>query len=297
MTNKASIDIETWVASVDQPSLSEMRKAMHVILLAIASSAHLRQQMCMKGGILLDIRYHTGRFTEDIDFSTSQQYKDFNEVQFIKEFNERLSAVASEIYPGLICKIQSHEVKPKKHGSHYQTLTLKIAYAYSGTNAHKKLNRGMCPNVVEIDYSFNEQTRVVDKLIIDGDQELLAYSLTDQVAEKYRALIQQPSYRRNRQRRQDAYDLYKIIEMGLISTEANKREILASLIQSCASRDISVTREMLLLEPEIRTQSEAQYKTLIDEIDEPLPEFDVVFDAVAAYFQSLPWQKTSIKTV
>lgn len=290
MTDNNSIDVETWVVSAGQPSLTEMRKAMHVILLAIATSAHLKQQMRMKGGVLLDIRYHTGRFTEDIDFSTFQKYKDFDEVQFIKEFNERLATVASEKYPGLVCIIQSHEVRPKSTDSSYQTLKLKIAYAYTGTNSYKKLNSGICPNVVEIDYSFNEKTGTVDKLIVDGNQELLAYSLVDQVAEKYRALIQQPLYRRNRQRRQDAYDIYKIIEMGLIATKEDKHDILVSLIQSCTSRGITVTREMIL-EPAIRTQSVAQYKTLTSEISEPLPEFDSLFGVVTTYFQSLPWPK------
>lgn len=64
-------------------------------------------------------------------------------------------------------------------------------------------------NIVMIDLSFNEKTCVTSAIVMD-DYEISAYSLYDQIAEKYRAMIQQTAGRRDRVRRQEVYDIYSI---------------------------------------------------------------------------------------
>lgn len=60
-----SRNIDHWVASADNENERTFREAVHTILYAIASSTNLQPQMIMKGGILMAIRYETGRFTTD----------------------------------------------------------------------------------------------------------------------------------------------------------------------------------------------------------------------------------------
>jgi predicted nucleotidyltransferase component of viral defense system len=86
------INLEEWVESESDPSRKTLREAMHIVLLAIATSRTLSYSMVMKGGVLLAIRYESTRFTKDIDFSTAVKYEDFNKEDFLAELSERLQS-------------------------------------------------------------------------------------------------------------------------------------------------------------------------------------------------------------
>ena len=75
--------ITNWIASASDRE-RPFRKAVHIILHAIASAQPLQHEMVMKGGILLGIAYDTGRFTKDIDFSTKRKYQKFDKVVFLE---------------------------------------------------------------------------------------------------------------------------------------------------------------------------------------------------------------------
>src|SRR5690606_24880128 len=72
----------------------------------------------------------------------------------------------------------------------------------------KRLDGGKAVNIVNIDYSFNEQSFHKEIIKIDG-AEFEAYSIIELVAEKIRAILQQKT--RNRNREQDIYDLHFIL--------------------------------------------------------------------------------------
>ena len=68
------VDIERWVA--DAPTHQRgFREAVHIILDSIGHSRNLQARMVMKGGLRLAIRYDSSRFTRDLDFSTTEQYR------------------------------------------------------------------------------------------------------------------------------------------------------------------------------------------------------------------------------
>jgi hypothetical protein len=84
----------------------------------------------MKGGVLLAIRYKTGRHTRDIDFSTNLHYRDFqkNEETFVQDLNDEIKQSAETMPYNIACEVQSFKVEPKVDGN-FQTLKLTIGYA------------------------------------------------------------------------------------------------------------------------------------------------------------------------
>ena len=113
---------------------------------------------------------------------------------------------------------------------------------------------------------------------------LLAYALTDLIAEKLRALMRQE--KRNRYRRQDIYDLRFLLESGI--TEAQKKSVLKNLLSKAQARGIEPDRDSFD-DPELRRRAEKEYATLTDEIQGDLPNFDESFELVESFDHSLPW--------
>ena len=64
---------------------------------------------------------------------------------------------------------------------------------------------------MRVECSFNEVINNIEVLEISPGRALNAYTLSDVIAEKFRALIQQPI--RNRYRRQDVYDIYMLLQV------------------------------------------------------------------------------------
>lgn len=279
-------NIEEWVNLETNPFRRELREAVHTVLHAIVKSHQLKSQMIMKGGILLAIRYRSSRFTKDIDFSTEEKYSDFDDEGFIDEFREKLTFAVEDLEYGLDCRIQRWEVRPKEKEKSFQTMALKIGYAPKGSRKHKALMNNKCPDVVEVDYSFNEITQEKEILKIFDEGSLEAYSFTDLIAEKFRAILQQEV--RNRFRRQDPYDLYFLLNKYSIDKE-KKQKILKSLIIKSNSRNLEVNK-LSISEEKIKQRSEKTYSQLADEIEEPLLPFEEVYSFVQKFYKSLPWE-------
>src|ERR1035437_1005340 len=134
-------NVKEWVASAGDSREKGFRSVVHIILNAIASHHEFQPEMVMKGGILMAIAYHSGRFTKDIDFSTPKHYLEFQkgEVVFVKNLDAAIKLSAAESEYGISCAIQSQELKPGPKGN-YQTLTLGVGYApKSNANMMKRL--------------------------------------------------------------------------------------------------------------------------------------------------------------
>lgn len=281
-------DVRRWVESESEPRRRELRRAVHTILLAIGNSQHLRTTMLIKGGILLAIRYHGSRHTRDIDFSTHLQYKDIDEEQFLNEFKEALFFASTQLEYDLDCRLQSHGVQPSNHPDpSYPSLKMRIGYApKQEPRRHKRLLAGNAADVIDVDYSFSEVTLEVESIVLSDGGELRAYSFADVVAEKYRAILQQEI--RNRVRRQDAYDLYALLGQFTNVSEREKQKILKSLQNKSRSRNLSVDASSLT-DPAIIERSSRDYDTLRSEVVGELPPFNVVYETVKEFYESLPW--------
>lgn len=284
-------DLSGWVAAAPDPKTRELRQAFHTILYAISTSPHLHTQMLIKGGILLVLRYQGSRFTRDIDFSTNQSFAEFDEASFVSEFATSLALAVEALPYDLDCRIQSTQVDPAREDATFKNFRVRVGHAYKRSRKHVHLMRNNCPDFVELDYNFNEVTARTEELKISGGGTIYAYSFADLIAEKYRAILQQEV--RNRYRRQDAYDLYRLLLNYPIRSSDEKRAILTSLLAKAKSRNLSVDRSSIS-RAEIVSRSSKEYSQLGSEIEGSLPSFDDVFQIVREFYESLPWSDASV---
>ncbi len=283
------VDVDAWVeAAADDPGEHLVRRVMRVILLAVARSQRLNGTMVVKGGVLLALGYGTDRHTKDVDFSTIRTVQDEDVEEIVAELNRALETACHDADDELFCRVQKREMKPPAPDASFPTLRIRIGYASKGEREFRRMVQGRpSTKVVLIDLSFNEQTCYPASITIDG-HELAAYSLYDQAAEKYRAMIQQTGARRDRIRRQDVYDLYRLISGGYLVTADDRARLLAAMRHKFAARDLPCTRE-LIEDQEVAERSRSRYHLLQDEIDSELPDFNLAFGVVKELYLSLPW--------
>lgn len=284
------LDLAAWVKEAPSNDNSEFRQAVHTILSAIASDPQLKASMVLKGGILLAIRYKSHRFTKDIDLSTSNTLKGEVTPEVVRSLLDKsLNATIAVLDYDLDCVVQSVKVQPSSPNPTYPSLKIKIGYAYKGSQKHKKLIRTQSPSIISVDYSLNEAIPNVESLKIGdgGSKEILVYTITDLIAEKYRSLLQQIDRKRNR--RQDVFDLYLILSEFRDLDDVEKRRILDSLFLKARARGIEPTSESFD-DPEIRHRAEAEYHTLEDEVEGDLPDFEASFAIVSDFYRSLQWE-------
>ena len=230
MSEIEEYDIKDWVEEASTASNQAFRQAVHTILSAIASDSNLKANMILKGGILLAIRYKSHRYTKDIDFSTERKRGgEITEDGVRESLDSSLVQMVEELDYGLDCLVQSSKLEPSNDPKYtYPSIKMKVGYAYKGTSQHKRLLSLRSPDIISIDYSLNEATPNIEDLKLNLEEGILAYSLTDLIAEKYRSLLQQVS--RNRSRRQDVYDLNLLIERFGDINNFERGKILNSLM-------------------------------------------------------------------
>lgn len=281
------VEIENWIKNSPDNAAKAFRQAVHVILLAISKSPKLRSKMIFHGGLLLTLRYNGVRYTNDLDFATAHKRADIDEEAFLNELQQSLLQSSETLPYGLACKIQSSRIKPPGEGKNHQTLEINIGYAYKGTSDHKHLIRNGCAKVIKLDYSYNEINQDIEVLDLIKGSKIKAYSLSDFVAEKYRAIVQQKT--RNRIRRQDAFDIYWIIKNNYLKGNEIKNKILKSFIVKSNSKGVSVD-QYILRDKDIIRRSRMEYDALANEIEANLPPFEYLYKIVQDYYESLPWK-------
>lgn len=279
--------MRAWVD--EDASQREFRRVVHTILVAIAGSDILREEMIMKGGMLLAIAYSSTRFTRDIDFSTERYLKEFDQDAFIAEFEQSLVRAIEHLQYGIDCRLQTFHQNPPGKDRNFPTMQMTIGYAQQGdSRRYRHLLAGNAIDVVTIDHSLNERIRKTTVIEVDDGVGVVCYSITDLISEKLRAILQQSV--RNRSRRQDIYDLFVILESekSLTYGQDVQAEVLISLLEKAESRNLYPTK-MSLRDEEIRRRSQEQYADLQEEIGEALPPFEATYDLVRSYYEHLPW--------
>lgn len=278
-------DIPAWVRAADAQQVV-MRQAVHCILESVARTPRLRALLCMKGGILMALHYESPRFTTDIDFSTPEP--------FTKEVEEETLALIARALPSMgevlgydvDCRLQGYKIKPSRTGT-WVSLSMRVGYALKGTPAHRRLAAGQSPFSLSIDFSFRERIPASEEVVIGDDGHLRVYGLSTLVAEKLRALLQQPL--RNRNRRQDVFDLYYLLEQRpALAFPPWQQDVLADLRIKCEDRAVPLSSDAFD-NPEIAERAQRDYDTLQAEVEGDLPEFNVAFERVRRYFRGLPW--------
>ena len=282
------LDVAGWVERVKaDPVAHAQRQAIEVTLNAIAMTADLKQKLFLKGGILMGLAYDSPRQTGDIDLTTAFEVGPDIDSKIEALMNAALPRAATKLgYVDLILKVHSVARQPKNifETASFPALKMKVAFAKRGTAQEKTLEEGKVPAKIDIDISFNEPLSQMQVMELTGGAELLAYSLSELMAEKFRAMLQQKL--RNRNRRQDVYDLNRLIEGNEFSDRV-RAAILEAFIEKCRTREIEPDARSLD-DPEIRTRSETDWDTMELEIG-ALPDFEDCYECVSAFYRALPW--------
>lgn len=273
-------------ATHDRQTLAE-RIASEVFLAALGSTETFRKKVFLKGGVLVGAVYESGRNTADLDFSTVlKPSKDFL-AKLEAELVTALPAAAAQVgSPETIIKVQSVKYRPRPETfveANAPAIEVKFAYASRGSKNEERLKSGNSSNVIYADISFNEEICSVEEICIGNTGlSFFAYSKVDLIAEKLRSTLQQKTRQRNR--RQDIYDLWFLLTQYPVSSE-EALEIKESFIIKCQSRGI-VPGANSFTDPEIAERSKSDWSTLAVEVSN-LPEFDVAFAVVSNFYDTL----------
>ena len=289
-----NVDISAWVLKARTNSvLYRQRQVTEILLHAVALAPGFGEGLFLKGGILMALAYGSTRNTGDVDFSV---IGDPEEVRAaitsaldgaLREAGRRTGHV------NLLCKVQRITLRPRPEtfaGSPFPALEITIgSAARQNASEMKRLDEGRASQVIRIDLSFREPIGTVQKLVLNSGGVVQAYGLYDLVAEKLRAILQQIIRPHPGSRRQDVYDISRLLPLlGL--DEQEKTSILAILRLKSRERDFEPTREMIS-DHRIADKLRLGWETLAAELEGPLPEFELCFGQIRNFYEELPWDK------
>jgi predicted nucleotidyltransferase component of viral defense system len=205
-------DIRAWSRSngVDANE-GRIRFVQYTILHGIGSSRTLSELLVFKGGNALDFVWQPNRSTRDLDFSADMGIigDDSDPTKIADLLRSSLEAglrVASE-QRGVVFAIHSVTKQPPGPERTFVTYELRVGYALPDQQPLiARMVQGLrSSQVIPIEVSLNEPICADRSTDIQASHWLRVSTIEDIVAEKLRALLQQPI--RNRGRRQDLLDI------------------------------------------------------------------------------------------
>lgn len=289
----AVLDVSAWVLKARKnPVLYRQRQVTEILLHAVAATPGFREGVFLKGGILMALAYGSPRNTGDVDFSAIGDPEEMERIITGALDKSLRDAARRTGYLDILCRVQRIERRPKPTtfvDSPFPALRVTIGSALrTSPSEMTRLETKRAVQVVPIDLSFREPVDSVQKLIVGDGRTVQAYGLYDLVAEKLRALLQQLTRPHPGERRQDVYDLARLLTTFELD-EPERIQILAILRHKSRERELEPTRSMISDE-RIVSRVRASWPTLQNELEEELPNFDVTFETVRAFYESLPWE-------
>jgi hypothetical protein len=288
-TEIVDVDVRAWVeaAKTDLVRYRD-RQVTEIVLAAIGVAPNLKKTLVLKGGAVMALAFKSERVTGDVDFSADADPEAFARL-VVEELNALLPKTAITLgYIDLLCRVQSVKKMPraKNFEEHdFPALLVRIGSAVRGTGEEKRLDIGQGTRVLDMEISFRDQVYAFQELnLTDAGVAVRAFTLHELIAEKLRALLQQPI--RNRYRRQDVYDIAFLVETNQLGDE-DRTQILTTLIKKCRTRSIEPAITSID-DPEIVKRAQADWDTLKLELSD-LPPFEERFAIVRELYVSLPW--------
>lgn len=237
---------------------ARIRFAQYGVLRAVAASAVLGSALVLKGGNALDFVWQPNRSTRDLDFSVDPTTLSSPlDADVLKR--ELASAL---IFAGreLDINFAVYGVRQQPRGSDKTFITYQASVGYALADEHRlrvRMAHGeSSANVVRLDVSLREQICADLRVELGGAATLRVSTIEDIVAEKLRALLQQPI--RDRYRCQDLLDIAVIVHS---KTELDLGLVAAFLLEKAAARDVSVSRAAFA-NPEITNRAQLGYAEL-----------------------------------
>jgi hypothetical protein len=289
-TEIVDVDVRTWVeaAKTDLVRYRD-RQVTEIVLASIGVAPNLKKALVLKGGAVMALAFKSERVTGDVDFSADADPEAFAQL-VVEELNALLPKAAINLgYIDLVCRVQSVKKMPKAKNFEdhdFPALLVRIGSAVRGTGEEKRLDAGQATRVLDMEISFRDQVYSFQELsLTDAGVAVRAFTLHELIAEKFRALLQQPI--RNRYRRQDVYDIAFLAETNLLD-DGDRAKILMTLVEKCRTRSIEPDITSID-DPEIVKRAQADWDTLKLELSD-LPPFEERFAIVRELYASLPWQ-------
>ena len=283
------VDIRQWVESARQDqTLYRNRQTTEIVLAAIGLAPSLHDTLVLKGGTLMALAFRSERVTGDVDFSANAGPENFAEM-LTAELNRVLTTTAIRLgYLDIVCRVQGVVKRPRPLNFadyDFPALEVRVASALRGTPQEQALKEGRAARILKVEISFRDQVYAFQELnLMRAGASVRAFTIHEIIAEKLRALLQQPI--RNRNRRQDVYDIALLLDEHPIMDE-DRRIIFTTFIEKCRTRGISPDSTSLD-DSEVVRRAEVDWETLRLEVTN-LPAFYDRFAVVRAFYSSLPW--------
>lgn len=277
-------DIPGW-ARTAKVSITEARTrfVQLVILKAVASSRELKESLVLKGGNALDFVWQPNRSTKDLDFSVDSavQRDQIDERTLGVLFTGVLTITGRQMGVELVV----HRVKQNPPGPDrtFITYEVSIGYAFSDQRRLLLIMREGVPSaqVIRLDISMNEVICASELRNIDGDSSIRVSSFEDIIAEKLRALLQQPV--RKRSRKQDLLDIAVAVTQN---PTIDKQALASFLLRKAEARNVPVSREAFH-QASVREYALQDYAELRATTRERFVEFDEAMAILLVFVDTL----------
>lgn len=287
---KVDVDLRAWVeAARNDPVLYRTRQVTEVVLTAIGLSPDLKQGLVLKGGTLMALAFHSKRVTGDIDFTATQEPEGFEDMLVAELGKGMAEAIRRLRYFDLVCCVQGVKRRPRPtnfEDADFPALEVRVASASKSNHRDvEALEKGQASRVTKVEVSFRDQVYAFQELSLgESLVAVQAFTVTEIMAEKLRALLQQ--VKRNRGRRQDVYDIALLVAQHAFDAD-DQRTILETLVAKCRSRDIEPAKSSFA-DPEIAQRAARDWDTLRDEVGD-VGDFGEKFAVVRTFYEGLPW--------
>jgi predicted nucleotidyltransferase component of viral defense system len=233
-------DMRSWAEAAGVPvNEARVRFAQFAVLQSIATVRPLREGLVFKGGNALDFLWQPNRSTVDLDFSVDHTSSLATpDAEAIRTLLERgIPAVNSSLRVMLV--VQRVRQDPPGEDKHFITFQARIGYALPDqARLRQRMEQGEpSPQGIDLDISLNEPIGAARLIEMSPGLRLRVATIEDIIAEKLRALLQQPI--RNRQRRQDLLDIAVILRENI---PFDRSLVTRFLLEKAAARNVPVTR-------------------------------------------------------
>lgn len=251
--------IPTW-ADEQGISRGEARRrfAQYAVLVGIASTGPLRDLLVFKGGNALDFVWQPNRSTIDLDFSVDLAggIAPPDADALGRLLHQGMGAASRST--GVALTVQRVDRQPPGEGKTFVTFAIKVGYALPDETRNRerlRLGESVSP-VIPMDISLNEPICATAHVPLNDERQLRVCTIDDIIAEKLRALLQQPI--RNRTRCQDLLDIAVTLRGNAVLDRAR---VASFLLIKAQARDVLVSRAAFH-EPEIARRARSGYAEL-----------------------------------
>jgi len=273
--------IGEWAASNSmRVAEAKFRFAQYGVLQAVADSRTLSQILAFKGGNALDFIWQPNRSTRDLDFSSQDSTLTADRLRtFLTPSLDRVSRSTGVLY-----RVQRMEQQPPGPDRSFITFDGAIGYALPEDRRNRQLIEKNTSSraTVPLDVSLNEPICGVVEIDIASSNPLQVCQLEDIVAEKLRALLQQPL--RNRHRPQDVLDIAVAVKGNPDLDISLTAEFL---LKKAKARNVPVSRAAFH-QDEIRSRALEGYNELRETTRNAFIEFEGAFSIVMGVVDRMP---------